>query len=272
MTGPLLSLTGVSRSYRRGRHELRVLIDASLHVSAGEIVAVQGQRGAGKTTLLKIAGGMETPDWGQVSFDGWDLTSLSDVQLSRLLGEQIGWVHSGGDRLSGWVGGGGWGGGGWGGGPESRVRVLDYVALPLLISMGDRAAYTRAVQALERVGAADCARQRWETLSDGERGLVEIAHAIVRGPRLLLVDDITMILGMHETDALTRLLRSIASESAIGVLMTVSDSAAAMQSDQLMSLAGGRLTGQSELPREQEPDPSGPSGDVIDLSSRERLA
>src|ERR1700689_423165 len=51
MTGPLLSLTGVSRSYRRGRHELRVLIDASLHVSAGEIVAVQGQRGAGKTTL-----------------------------------------------------------------------------------------------------------------------------------------------------------------------------------------------------------------------------
>jgi ABC-type lipoprotein export system ATPase subunit len=269
VTGPLLSLAGVSRSYRRGRHELRVLVDASLHVSAGEIVAVQGQRGAGKTTLLKIAGGMETPDWGQVSFDGWDLTSLSDVQLSRLLGEQIGWVHSGGDGPGGW---GGWGGSGGGGGPQSRVGVLDYVALPLLISMGDRAAYTRARQALERVGAADCARQRWETLSDGERGLVEIAHAIVRSPRLLLVDDITTILGMHETDTLTRLLRAIASESAIGVLMTVSDSAAAMQSDRMMSLAGGRLTGQSEAPREQEPDPSRASGDVIDLSSRERLA
>ncbi len=265
MTGPLLSLTGVSRSYRRGRHELRVLIDASLHVSAGEIVAVQGQRGAGKTTLLKIAGGMETPDWGQVGFDGWDLTSLSDVQLSRLLGEQIGWVHSAGEV---W---GGWGGGPGGGGPESRLRVLDYVALPLLISMGDRAAYTRAKQALERVGAGDCSRQRWETLSDGERGLVGIAHAIVRSPRLLLVDDITMILGIHETNTLTSLLRSIASESAIGVLMTVSDGAAALQADRLMSLAGGRLTG-PPTPLREEPDPSGPSGDVIDLSSRERLA
>jgi lipoprotein-releasing system ATP-binding protein len=251
MTGPLLSLTRVSRSYTRGRHEVRVLVDASLQVSAGEIVAVQGQRGAGKTTLLKIAAGMELPDAGQVSFDGWDLTGLSDVQLSRLLGEQIGWVQNSG--------------------PESRVRVLDYVALPLLISLGDRAAYTRASRALERVGALDCARQHWETLSDGERGLVEIAHAIVRSPRLLLIDDLTTILGILETDSLTSLLRSIASESAIGVLMTVSDIAAALHSDRMMSLAGGRLSGPA-APLPEEPDRVGAKGDVIDLSSRERLA
>lgn len=251
MTGPLLSLTGVSRRYCRGRHELRVLIEATLQVSAGEIVAVQGQRGAGKTTLLKIAAGMELPDSGQVSFDGWDLTDLSDGQLSRLLGEQIGWVQNCG--------------------PESKVRVLDYVALPLLISLGDRAAYTRATQALERVGASDCAQQNWETLSDGERGLVEIAHAIVRSPRLLLVDDLTTILGIRETDTLTSLLRSIASESAIGVLMTVSDTAAALHSDRMLSLAGGRLTG-PPTQLSEEPDRAGVKGDVIDLSSRERLA
>jgi ABC-type lipoprotein export system ATPase subunit len=252
MTGPLLSLTGVSRSYRRGRHELRVLIDASLQLGAGEIVAVQGQRGAGKTTLLKIAAGLDSPDWGEVSFDGWDLTDLSDVQLSRLLGEQIGWVQNSG--------------------PESRVRVLDYVALPLLISLGDRAAYTRAERALERVGVAECAHQRWETLSDGERGLVAIAHAIVRSPRLLLVDDVTMILGIRETDVLTSLLRSIAVESAIGVLMTVSDVAAARCADRTMSLAGGRLSGPPERVSQEPEPPDGGKGDVIDLSSRERLA
>jgi ABC-type lipoprotein export system ATPase subunit len=251
VTGPLLSLTGVSRSYKRGRHELRVLSDASLQVSAGEIVAVQGQRGAGKTTLLKIAAGMELPDRGQVTFDGWDLTGLSDAQLSRLLGEQIGWVHTGG--------------------PESKVRVLDYVALPLLISLGDRAAYSRAAQALERVAAAGCARQSWDTLSDGERGLVGIAHAIVRSPRLLLIDDLTMILGIRESDALMSLLRSIASESAIGVLMTVSDVSAALRSDRIFSLAGGRLSG-PPAPLPDEPDSVGAKGDVIDLSSRERLA
>ncbi len=255
MTGPLLSLTDVSRRFRRGRHELRVLADITLHVNAGEIVAVQGQRGAGKTTLLKIAAGMELPDGGHVSFDGWDLKRLSDVQLSRLLGEQIGWVQSSG--------------------PESRMRVLDYVALPLLISLGDRAAYTRAARALERVGAQECAQQHWETLSDGERGLVELAHAIVRRPRLLLIDDLTTILGMRETDALTRLLRSIANESALGVLMTVSDTSAALYADRILSLAGGRLSGPAPAPPEEatEREAGGlPHGDVIDLSSRERLA
>jgi len=253
VTGPLLSLTGVSRSFRRGRHELRVLADVSLHVSAGEIVAVQGQRGAGKTTLLKIAAGMEPSDGGRVSFDGWDLTEVSDVQLSRLLGEQIGWVQNSG--------------------PESRVRVLDYVALPLLISLGDRAAYTRAEQALDRVGAAECTHQRWETLSDGERGLVGIAHAIVRSPRLLLIDDVTTILGIRELDTLGHLLRSIAGESAIGVLMTVSELTAANCADRRMTLAGGRLLGPpSELLPEMPDRPDEGKGDVIDLSSRERLA
>jgi ABC-type lipoprotein export system ATPase subunit len=249
VTGSLLSLTEVSRSFQRGRHELRVLDGVTLEVGAGEIVAVQGQRGAGKTTLLKIAAGMETPDRGSVSFDGWDLAGLSDAQLSRLLGEQIGWVQRDG--------------------PESHVQVLDYVALPLLIALADRVAYTRAMQALERVGAVECARQRWETLSDWERGLVGIAHAIVRSPRLLLVDDLTTILGLRETDVLMRLLRSLADESAIGVLMTVSEAAAATRTDKIMSLAGGRLSGPPEL---GVLDPPNVKGDVIDLSSRERLA
>jgi ABC-type lipoprotein export system ATPase subunit len=248
VTGPLLSLTDVTRRFRRGRHELRVLDAVTLQVGAGEIVAVQGQRGAGKTTLLKIAAGMEAPDSGSVSFDGWELSSLSDAQLSRLLGEQIGWVQREG--------------------PESHVEVLDYVALPLLIALGDRVAYTRAAQALERVGASECRRQRWETLSDWERGLVGIAHAVVRSPRLLLIDDLTTILGIREIDTLTQLLRSLADELATAVLMTVSEASAAARADRVMSLAGGRLSGPPE-PAQPE---SSTKGDVIDLSSRERLA
>jgi ABC-type lipoprotein export system ATPase subunit len=270
VTGPLLTLTGVSRRYRRGRHELRVLIDASLSVGPGEMVAVLGQRGAGKTTLLKIAAGVEQPDGGRVSFDGWELPDLSDAQLSRLLGEQIGWVQSDG---GGW-GQGSWnqGGSGGGWGPETRLRVLDYVALPLLIALGDGTAYTRAEQALARVGVAECAGQGWETLSDWERGLVGIAHAIVRSPRLLLVDDVATILGIRETDQLTRLLRSLAKESGIGVLMTVSDAAAARRSDRTLTLSGGRLSDPAERLPLDDPEPPEGRGDVIDLSSRERLA
>jgi putative ABC transport system ATP-binding protein len=250
---PLLKLAGVSHRYRRGRHELPVLVDASLSLGAGEVVAVLGRRASGKTTLLKIAAGIEVPDGGRVSFDGWELPELSDSQLSRLLGEQIGWVHNDG--------------GGWG--PETRMRVLDYVALPLLIALGDRVAFARAERALERVGVPECAQQQWETLSDWERGLVGIAHAIVRGPRLLLVDDVATILGLRETDRLTRLLRSLARESGVAVLMTASDVAATKRSDRTLALAGGRLTAPSE--ESAPPNLPAASGDVIDLSSRERL-
>ena len=70
----LLSLRGVYLSYRRGRGRLRVLVNASLEVGAGEIVAVVGSRGEGKTTLLEVAAGILPPEAGQV----W----LGDVELT----------------------------------------------------------------------------------------------------------------------------------------------------------------------------------------------
>lgn len=243
MSEALLSLSGVSKSYQRGRHELAVLSDASLQLDCGEVLCVLGQRRTGKTTLLKIAAGLESPDRGSVTLAGEDLTRLSDAELSRVLGEQIGWVQSGG--------------------PLSGVHVLDYVALPLLMRRGDREAYTRAGAALERVGVPGCAGQSWATLSDSERGLVGIAHAIARSPRLLLVDDVATILGIRETDKVTRLLRLLAKELQMGVLMTVSESSSALRSHRTLSLAGGRLSGPERPGRAQ--------GDVIDLSSRERL-
>jgi predicted ABC-type transport system involved in lysophospholipase L1 biosynthesis ATPase subunit len=243
MSEPLLSLEHVSKGYLRGRHEVRVLADASLRLYEGEVLSVLGRRGAGKTSLLKLAAGLQAPDAGIVRFAGRDLAELSDAQLSRLLCEELGWVQSDG--------------------PRSGICVLDYVALPLLMTAGERDAYTRARGALERVGVAECASQRWETLSDIERGLAGVAHAIARAPRLLLVDDLATILGIREIDTLARLLRSLADESRMAVLMGVSESSAALRSDRTMSLAGGLLSGPADRAERTE-------GDVIDLSSRER--
>ena len=249
----LLRLTGVTKRYRRGSQGLCVLREASLEVHAGEVVCVLGMRGQGKTTLLQIAAGMESADTGVVCFDGQDLATLSDRQLSRLLGERIAWAGRGG--------------------PNMAIRMLDYVAMPLL-ARGDphgrrrsrmggvlehrgrrRIVDARAREVLERVGAPGCADQQWESLSDWERALVEIAQAIAGEPSLLLVDDVTDALGMRETDELCGLLRSLSRESQMGVLMSVSDEQATLFSDRIMTLSGGRLT---EGPRS-------PSGNVIEF-------
>ena len=59
---------------------------------------------------------------------------------------------------------------------------------------------------------AQCAGQRWESLSDGERALVAIAHGIARAPRLLLIDDPTANLGVREREEILLLLRSLVDE------------------------------------------------------------
>jgi putative ABC transport system ATP-binding protein len=223
----VLSLTGVCLSFPRGRrHLVPVLADVSLQVDAGEVVAVLAQRAQGKTSLLRVAAGIQRPDRGCVCFEGEDLWGFSDRRRSRLLSGQIGWV---GPTV-----------------PDLDVPLLANVALPLFAAYGKREAYARATAALERVGASACAEQFWASLADWERALVAIAQGIAREPKLLLVDDLTVSLGLGEADDVTRLLDSLAKERGFGVLMSVSEAGATGWSGRVATLAGGELL---ETPR-----------------------
>jgi putative ABC transport system ATP-binding protein len=217
-----LALKGVSKSYWRGPHEAVVLRDISLSVYSGECVAVWGQRGSGKTTLLKVAAGLESPERGTVAFKGRALGSMSRGEIVRLLREEIGWA-----RRSG---------------PESdELEMLDYVALPLLKGNTLKRARRRSAQALARVGVADCCKGRWEDLTDGERTLVSIAHAMVRKPSLLVVDDPTANIDVLQREEVMGLLRSTAEEEWIAVLITVPDMPSMVHAHRIGSLSDGRL-------------------------------
>jgi ABC-type lipoprotein export system ATPase subunit len=217
-----LSLERVSKSYWRGPHETAVLKDISLSVYAGECVAVWGQRGSGKTTLLKVAAGLEAPEEGVVRFTGRDLTAMSRAELVRLLREEIGWARRTG--------------------PESdELEMLDYVALPLLKRQTLRRARRRSAAALARVGVADCSSGRWEDLTDGERTLVSIAHAMVRQPSLLVVDDPTANLDVLQREEVMGLLRSTAERDWLAVLITVPDMPSMVHAHRIGSLSDGRL-------------------------------
>lgn len=119
--------------------------------------------------------------------------------------------------------------------------MLVHVALPLLATHRRRDAYEQAREVLERVGAGECAEQPWMSLADSERALAALAQAIVRRPELLLVDDLTAILGLDATERIGRLLRSIAHEDGLAILMSVSDADATTWFDRVASLSGGEL-------------------------------
>jgi ABC-type lipoprotein export system ATPase subunit len=219
---PLLSLRGVCKSYWRGPRETVVLTGVSLDVHAGEFVAVWGQRGAGKTTLATVAAGLEIPDRGTVYFDGRDLAQAPHGG-ARLRHERIGWVQ----RI----------------GPQSGdfQMVIDYVALPLLGKHSPRGARRRASVMLNRLGVAGCAGESWYSLTDGERTLVAVAHALVREPTLLIADDPTANLNVLQREEVTGLLRRTADEQALGILITVPDMPQMAYADRVGSLSDGRL-------------------------------
>jgi ABC-type multidrug transport system ATPase subunit len=247
---PLLSLESVCKSYWRGPHETVVLAEVSMAVHVGELVAVWGQRGAGKTTLAMVAAGLETPDQGIVCFAGRDPGELRRGRTPRLH-EGIGWVQ----RM----------------GPQSGDfrMIVDYVALPLLGAHSPRAARRRASSVLKRLGVADCAAARWESLTDGERTLVALAHALVREPRLLVADDPTANLNVLQREEVVGLLRRAADEEGLGILITVPDMPDVAYADRIGSLSDGRLVMSKESPAREPP---AVDGTVIDFPGRQQSA
>lgn len=220
----LLALRGVGKGYARGGHTMQVLSDVSLTVRPGTIAAIVGAREEGKTTLLKIAAGLEPPDTGEVWLRDIELTRCPEVARSRMLGGEIAWAHRAG--------------------PGVRFRVIDYVGLPLAIGRGrgPRWARERAMDALERVGAAGCAGQRWEELSNWERLLVGLARGIASSPRLLVIDDLLDGFGMGRTREVGELLLALVRGLGCGVLMSCSDLEVALIADDVCSLERGRLS------------------------------
>jgi putative ABC transport system ATP-binding protein len=237
----LLSLRGVSKAFTRGENRLPVLTDVSFGLAGHEIVAVAGSKDCGKTTLLRIAAGIERPDAGEVWFDGRELTGHADIKRVRLLGSEIAWRGSSQARRSrllgreiAWTDRKG---------PGTRLQIRDFVGLPLTMGRrrGRREVRGLAEEALERVGVAGAAGQRWEELSNWERVLVAIARGIVSHPRLLIADDLLEGLRMRRMHEIGDLLHALVGEIGCTVLMSAPDLDAALVADRVWSFTPGGL-------------------------------
>ncbi len=172
-----------------------------------------GGRGAGKSTLLRIAAGLERPDSGRVRVGGQSLDRLSENELTTLRRTEVSCVWTGNT-------------------PFGDASVAELVALPLRVQNHDsRTARMYARRALETFDIAYCADAAFDEVSDGERRLASIAQALITKPRLLLMDQPASDLGLSDTTNLLDILRTLASEAGIGILMTAHNAAEAAAAD-----------------------------------------
>jgi len=215
----LLALDGVTKRYVSARRATVALDGVSLAVEPGELVALWGACGSGRTTLLRVAAGLERPDLGDVRFAGIDVAA-SGAEAATAAG--LAYVQP---RLLG----------------PSRQPLLDRLTVALVAGgRSKRAAEARALAALARTGASDCAEARLGELDATEAVRVGIAQALMAEPRLIVTDEPTAAVPLIERDGVLRLLRSLADEG-IAVLMTASDAIGLSGVDRALTISGGRL-------------------------------
>jgi predicted ABC-type transport system involved in lysophospholipase L1 biosynthesis ATPase subunit len=221
----LLSFKNVTKRVQDGAREIVVLDGVSVEIDEGDLVGIYGERRSGKSTLLKVAAGLEAPSDGTVSFAGEDMTRMSVSGLARLR-RRHGIALANGD----WQPLG------------SRQPVIERVAVALTIdglTMAESETVAREV--LDRVGVGSLAHVATGRLGVGERVRVELARALAREPRLLLVDEPAVRSGPSECRELYALIREVAKESGMAVVIASEDLEATQGVQRFMTIDNGKL-------------------------------
>ena len=89
---PLFTARNLCKSFHSGTTTIQILNELDFSIDKGEMVAVVGASGSGKTTLLQILGTLDTPDTGELLFEGDTLTSKNDGELSKFRNKSLGFI------------------------------------------------------------------------------------------------------------------------------------------------------------------------------------
>jgi branched-chain amino acid transport system ATP-binding protein len=179
VTSPLLSVTGITKRFGG----VEALAGCTLSIREGSVTGLIGPNGAGKTTLFNVISGLTQADGGEIRLGGDRLDGLSAHAIAQRGIARTFQIPR----------------------PLSRMTVLENVlvyaqsqpgealarvfASPALVASSERRLRERAQAILETVDLAPLAGERAETLSGGQKKLLELARALMSEPRIILLDE-----------------------------------------------------------------------------------
>ncbi len=223
MTDFALQAAHLSKYYDDGLNRIDVLVDVSIAIARGEMVAVVGASGSGKSTLLHALGLLDLPSSGSITVSGQATDGLSEAQRSRLRNHALGFVYQFHHLL-----------------PE--FSALDNVAMPLIVRRESREhARTEAQKVLELVGLQARVQHFPGQLSGGDRQRVALARALVAQPACVLADEPTGNLDRHTAQQMFRLLKQVNAEAKTAFLIVTHDQELAALADRRLYMEAGRL-------------------------------
>lgn len=223
MSGDLVVLKDISRTYHKGKERVEVLHKLNLNIAEGDFLALMGPSGSGKTTLLNLLGGLDKPTSGTVEVGGEALHSMSSGALSKWRARHVGFIFQFYNLLP-------------------VLTAQKNVELPLLLTnLSGKERAKRAAIALSIVGLEDRAKHYPRELSGGQEQRVAIARAIVSDPTLLLCDEPTGDLDRQTANEILALLQALNRDHNKTIVMVTHDAVSAEYATHTVHLDKGTL-------------------------------
>ncbi|WP_079420121.1 ABC transporter ATP-binding protein [Paenibacillus ferrarius] len=220
---PLLTVSGVHRSFQVGGQRLDVLKGIEMELKPLQLVMLKGRSGSGKTTLLNLIGGLDQPNEGEIRFQEHAFHLSSDDERTLIRRKEIGFIFQSFalmPLLSAW---------------ENVELALRMAGIP-------RSEWkARVKHCLELVGLGKRMHHRPFELSGGEQQRVAIAKAIAHRPSLILADEPTAELDSQMGAQIMSVFRSIMKTEQITICMTTHDPTILEVADHVYEMVDGKF-------------------------------
>jgi putative ABC transport system ATP-binding protein len=221
--GALIDLHDVIKTYETGAGDLTVLEDITLKMHAGEFVSIVGPSGSGKSTLLNMITGIDRPSGGEVYVGGQAVHALSENQLARWRGRNVGVIFQFFQLLP-------------------TLTVAENVILPMDFcnTYRKRERKERAMHLLSLVDIEPHADKLPSTLSGGEQQRAAIARALANDPPLIVGDEPTGNLDTHTANEVLALFQSLVDQGKT-LLVVTHDQSLSSRTERVLHLLDGHL-------------------------------
>jgi putative ABC transport system ATP-binding protein len=220
---PLIELREVAKTYETGAGGVTVLKEVNLRVREGEFVGVVGPSGSGKSTLLNMITGIDRPTSGEVYVGGQAVHKLSENQLARWRGKNVGVIFQFFQLLP-------------------TLTILENVMLPMdFCNVYKRRQRKKvAMNLLEQVGIPDQADKLPNALSGGQQQRAAIARALANDPPVVVADEPTGNLDTQTAAEMFALFDRLVDEGKT-LLVVTHDRDLSQQMRRVIHLVDGRI-------------------------------
>ncbi len=216
----MLKIQGLCKSFFQGERSIEVLKDLDLQLNKGETLAILGQSGSGKSTLLSLLAGIDRSDKGKMVFEGIDLATLSEQDLTRLRSQKIGIIFQQFHLLS-------------------HLSAWENTSLALEILGQEDREKTRSI--LKDVSLEHRMDHFPSQLSGGEKQRVAIARSMVIEPDLLLADEPSGSLDEKTGNQVMELIFDLVEKENKALILVTHNKALASRCERVLVLEGGKL-------------------------------